>query len=1136
MSKILCTHWDGVRYLEHFRKKQDRVLGSPLLEFMAVAVRLAGLFHDLGKGTIGFNEKLRRAVAGKLAKGQGQDPVRHELISALLMDVSDPEAFMKTLSSQAGVQGAFEARRQWLASADCFKLVDGALAKTVMMAQNRDTTDFDLVYFIENFALNDRHAWAANPFWMTVMWLVMTHHKLPSGAWNEREQFFTTLASRHVAVQFEGGVAQIAHHEHLKKFLTMQEKDQPWCHRQWSRNVARTIRSLYQLREQHPAFEAQMFEARSEAQGIGFGASTPWLSTMARIGRMSLVMGDYEASCDDVKDVCKIDSTHKLIANTKQVNDKTELADFLHVHLEKVGDFAPRILRQLFINQDREFFKAIRINECEKPAALNVPSFIPEGAYAWQGHAQQCMSEYRHAEKGFFCVVAAGTGRGKTRACAAMMTASRLNPRFSVLLSMRSLTYQTAKAYLAENIGFRPDQVGMMVGDDLLRRRFRHDKQKASQRLEDTHHIGTDNRLNAGDEEEYSVLFDAPERATLNLHSLKNDHFLMNLLSAPVSVMTVDHVIRLVDLSRSKDALQLLHLSQTDLIFDEVDDYKADDLICIGRLIEIAGQFGRRVIVASATLPRTVVEGFRDAYLRGYAVYQSLYGAQAADSLIVTHLSPYHRRHELVEPFADFYQRTMSEFAEGEKQAAQQNPRRNVMDARALLASIDARQSRKLNLVPLPDGKTRGRDEAANNYYTGVLRVCAAGHAVNALKDPVSNLTYSAGFIRLNTVVTAQGFLRWASTSEELQTLKSQGTEVRFICYHAQNLGLARIIQEQFLETHLNRTCMNSGAADPLLSSEDVRWALQDAGSRGARAVIFIVVTSSIMETGRDFDFDWAVLEPCSTTSVIQAGGRVRRHRLAPTEQPNVFVMPTSLASLTDPKNTWRDMRGSDYAPQVAPDARHHPVLHYLGVSHHQALRVTPRATCEAFSPALINRQALHAGHCLTVPCTYEEAPLTVMERIKQLGWMKKDFARTEKGKPLPQLTLQYATDHCDTLLCNSFYDQGNFRGKQRGIRIEFLRDNHSWCRFNARGEVDTINHRILMDFGNKRCNRALFLLRALNFSHLQQVLSASEHMARYLGYKASDLSLAESELLGVQRANEFDQLVYDPQLGFYSE
>jgi hypothetical protein len=31
-------------------------------------------------------------------------------------------------------------------------------------------------------------------------------------------------------------------------------------------------------------------------------------------------------------------------------------------------------------------------------------------------------------------------------------------------------------------------------------------------------------------------------------------------------------------------------------------------------------------------------------------------------------------------------------------------------------------------------------------------------------------------------------------------------------------------------------------------------------------------------------------------------------------------------------------------------------------------------------------------------------------------------------------------------------------------------------------------------------------------------------------------LSLAESELLGVQRANEFDQLVYDPQLGFYSE
>jgi hypothetical protein len=1107
---------------------------SPLLEFMAVAVRLAALFHDIGKGTVGFNDKLRRAVAGTLVRGQGQDPVRHELISMLLMDVDDPETFMRSLSTDEGVRTAFEDRRQWLSSPVCFELVDDALSKTVTMEKNQEVTDFDLVYFLKHFSLNDRHAWASSPFWMTVLWLVLTHHKLPSGHWNEREKFFTSLPSRHVAVRFEDGVAQIPNHERVRDFLSMQPEDQPWCHPQWSSDVADSVQSLYRLRQKHPYFEHEMF-AGNGVGALGFGVSTPWLTTMARIGRMSLVMGDYEASCDSVKSVFQGDATARLIANTKQVNDKTELADGLHVHLEKTGYYAPLILQKLFACKDPSFFNAIRIHEEDVPKALGIKAKIADTPYAWQDHAQRCMSEYRACDKGFFCVVAAGTGRGKTRGCAAMMTASRAQPRFSVLLSMRSLTYQTSKAYLSETIGFHPEQVAMMVGDDLLRRRFGEDKANARKRLEDTQNIGTDNTLTAGSEDQYSILFDAKSRATLDLHSLKHDDFLMSLLSAPVSVMTVDHLIRLVDLSRSKDVLQLLHLSQTDLIFDEVDDYKADDLICIGRLIEIAAQFGRRVLVASATLPKTVVDGFRDAYLRGYAVYQSLYGAPDADSLIITHLAPYHRRHEPMESFASFYQAAMSEFAQGEQLSAQQSPRRNLMDARALLASIDNGQQRKLNLAPLRDGAKRSRTEASESYFTGTMRVAAAAHAVNQLKDAETTMAYSAGFVRFNTVVTAQQFLRWASTSTEIQAIRARGVDIRFICYHAQNLGLARVIQERFLETHLNRTCMNAGKADPLLGSEDVRLALHTASSQGAKGVMFVVVTSSIMETGRDFDFDWAVLEPCSTTSAIQAGGRVKRHRLAITQQPNVFLMPASLASLTDPPQAWRDMKGTDYAPQVEPLARHQPVFQYLGIDHAQALLAVPLSTGQAFSKDLINRQPLHAGQCLVMPATYEEAPLTAMERVKQLGWLKTAFARSEKGKALAHLTLQYATEHCDTLLCNTFYENSRFRGKQQGLRIEFLRDSHSWCQFNARGVVDSINHLINMDFGSKACEKSIFLLSDLSFTHLSQLLASSQTMASTLGYPEESLALAESELLGMQRSSPFDQLVYDPQIGFYS-
>lgn len=45
------------------------------------------------------------------------------------------------------------------------------------------------------------------------------------------------------------------------------------------------------------------------------------------------------------------------------------------------------------------------------------------------------------------------------------------------------------------------------------------------------------------------------------------------------------------------------------------------------------------------------------------------------------------------------------------------------------------------------------------------------------------------------------------------------------------------------------------------------------------RTCPFIVVATPVEEVGRDHDFDWAVLEPSSAQSLVQAAGRVNRHR-----------------------------------------------------------------------------------------------------------------------------------------------------------------------------------------------------------------------------------------------------------------
>ena len=63
----------------------------------------------------------------------------------------------------------------------------------------------------------------------------------------------------------------------------------------------------------------------------------------------------------------------------------------------------------------------------------------------------------------------------------------------------------------------------------------------------------------------------------------------------------------------------------------------------------------------------------------------------------------------------------------------------------------------------------------------------------------------------------------------------------------------------------------------------------------GARDIEIVVITSPVIETGNDLDFDYAIVDPISIRSIVQSAGRVRRHRPAATTQPvNIFILGRS--------------------------------------------------------------------------------------------------------------------------------------------------------------------------------------------------------------------------------------------------
>lgn len=1095
-------------------------MNSPLVQYLSLAVRLAGLFHDLGKGTVGFATKLSDAVAGAVAKGgRVRDPLRHELVSVLLLDGGKEP--LPQMTSPAGVREFFEARARWLESAETRAGINGMLKRCLNVHEKgRDElNDLDIQYFHDNLTLNRRDEWAKTPFWMSVMWLVLTHHKLPTGGWSARNGSFSMMLDRHVGATKadEDSQAYIDNYKRLGLFMTLAPGQQPWESPQWLSAVSRTCRALRLLREKHPDVEQSMFRIDESRE---FGRATPWLALLVRVGRASLVIGDYEASSDAIKPSHQGDTSGLVFANTKDTGSRYTFGDTLERHLRRVGHYSPRVLKGLLSIESGSVVAPVYMGEHEKPAGFALPEVIQDSPYAWQAHAQRAFEQYQDHDRGLFCVVAAGTGRGKTRGCAAMMASARRESRFSVMLSMRSLTYQTAAAYLGDRIGFRHDQVAMMVGDDVLKRRYKILQQEVAGQHRPSGTPGTEHGLDDPWNQLTPVMWEGKRRASTPLNCLADEFFLMKLLSAPVSVMTVDHVIRLIDLKASRDLLTMMHLMSTDIVLDEIDDYKGDDLICIGRLIELAGQFGRRVIIASATLPKTVAESYRNAYLRGYEVFQSLTGAGQADSMIVTHLGPYVSLHDSGS-YGDFYDQVMQRFCEEERAVAFESPRRTVLNTEQTI-------SKKVG-TPLGAGSYYKNqiDRAREHYFSSIIWLIRAAHAKNNLTDPATRVQYSVGFVRLNTVKSVQAFTNWLVEHPVVDRLRDSGVGIKLLCYHAQNLGMIRVLQERFLEKHLNRTPMNSGEPDPFIAHQDVRHALDEAKALGHEQTIFLIVTSSIMETGRDFDFDWCILEPCSTQSIVQAGGRVRRHRTQSTTSPNVLLLPVSFDAMITPEYSWRDMKFTPYVPRETPRASHKAALDDLGICHQEVLQTMPCSSREAFAREL-NMAPLHAGHCLQTPACYKDAPLTAMERVKQLGL----FYRSHALEGREPYTLQYSTQQGDALLCSAVYENTPFRGSDESAIVEFVRNYDCWFIMDEAGKVETADERVVVNFGSQSDND-LFLMRSLNLRSMPEVLELSTQTALEIGYSASDLELAESSLLSCSRRANFRSLIFHPQTGF---
>lgn len=495
-------------------------------------------------------------------------------------------------------------------------------------------------------------------------------------------------------------------------------------------------------------------------------------------------------------------------------------------------------------------------------------------AYQWQNRAHDLACALRDpaARQGFFGVNMASTGCGKTlangRICYGLAPPER-GARFTIALGLRTLTLQTGEVY-RERLHLGPEDLAVLVGGGAIRQLHEHQqsqkaleaagRESAAGLMEEQNHVSYEGSLEDGP-----------------LRWLAGSPRVQQLLDAPVLICTIDHLMPATESTRGGHQMApMLRLLDSDLVLDEPDDFDVADLWALSRLVHWAGMLGSRVLLSSATLPPALIRGLFQAYLAGRRVYQQNRGEP----------------NQILNVCCAWFDEFHVEQARCQTDAHFQEAHGRFVDQRLKkLAETPLRRRAEIKATAIQSGPSR---ESLCGDLARLLRdQIGELHDRHAIRDPHTGKRVSIGLIRIAHIdplfLVAQALARMGAPDQR---------RLHLCVYHSQHPLLIRSRIEEQLDSLLKRHTGQASDPDPIFSHLAIRAGLDQHPEPDQT---WVVIATAVAEVGRDHDYDWAIVEPSSMRSIIQLAGRVRRHRAAPYDIPNICLLDTNLAHLEAP-------------------------------------------------------------------------------------------------------------------------------------------------------------------------------------------------------------------------------------------
>ena len=669
-----------------------------------------------------------------------------------------------------------------------------------------------------------------------VGWMIVSHHRLPAQEKN---------APLHSAVLAR--LPESIEDQWCGSRMDVGAKDIETC---WSFQKGLPFDSLSWRREAGRVARAILMRHAMLA--------TEWLnnSYILHLSRMALMLADHYYSSEP-SSLRYGDVRHPLYANTDR--NTGALKQRLDEHLIGVAVNASRIVRAL----PRLALKLPRIARHK-----GFRQRSKDKRFRWQDRAFDLAESIQaHTEQqGFFGVNMASTGYGKTLANGRILYAlasPQLGARFSIALGLRTLTLQTGDVY-RDQMGLCAEDMAILVGGGATWALHEHqlecDTQMASSNSESTADMLS---------EQHYVHFEGSlEDGPLNRWIGKNPDA-QKLINAPVLVCTIDHLMPATESIRGGHQIApMLRLLSADLVLDEPDDFGIEDMPALTRLVHWVGLLGSRVLLSSATLPPSLVQGLFQAYLEGRKIYQYNRGIPGQPLSVCCAWFDEFSAEASEHAVADSFQSTHQHF---------------VNKRLGNLAMTEVRRRAEIMCLPITCGQTQ--ETICAELAVILHRQMHDLHSLHHSNDPITGKRISFGLIRMANI---------GPLVEISRTLSAMGAaenyRIHLCVYHSQHPLLVRSGIEKRLDRLLNRKNPEAVFQEP-----DIRQQLDTTSEQDH---IFVVLATPVAEVGRDHDYDWGIVEPSSMRSIIQLAGRIRRHRSGLCTTPNLYLLDTNVRYL----------------------------------------------------------------------------------------------------------------------------------------------------------------------------------------------------------------------------------------------